>query len=198
MEIVHAPFRFDQVGHEYIDLATGNVLPHITGLLKAAGLVDDQFYTAASRDRGTAVHKLCADWDLGAIEPKDLPGCTSVFKGWLLAHVKAMGILRPEILTVEEPRVHPSPLKFGGRPDRVVRINGLLSVLEIKSGAPEKCHGVQTALQSMLESHEYGIPAKAFARFALYLSGNGRFKLEEFKDARDFDTALSIVKRFCA
>lgn len=124
-------FRFDSLNHEYIELQTGVVLPHITGMLEATGWIDDTWYEEEDRERGTAVHRLTADYDLGAIEdPADV---SSRYKGWLLAHVAAMAIMRPTILAVEQPLVHPT-LKFGGRPDRIVIAYGARGVLELKSG----------------------------------------------------------------
>jgi len=187
-------FRFDAREHEYMELATGVVLPHITGMLERAGWIDDTWFTEESSSRGQAVHKLTADYDLGAIE--DVTDCDSVFKGYLLAHVKAMSILRPTILAVEQPLVHPV-YRYGGRPDRDVVIDGVRGVLEIKSGQKEKSHPIQTALQAILVSVECGIPAPGLSRRCAYYTPNGRFKIEEHKVKADFTEALKIIKE-CA
>lgn len=187
------PFRFDAGRHAYVALDAGEELPHITGMLQATGWIDDRWYTEESSARGTAVHALTAAFDLGALDPV---ACTSGYKGYLLGHVKAMSIVRPEWRHVEEPLVHPFH-RFGGRPDRVGTIYGALGVLEGKSGDPEKSHQVQTALQAILIAPELGLAPAALVRYALYWKPNGRFKLEEHVRRQDFDEAWRVIKRCC-
>lgn len=192
MPALHSlPFRFDAAKHEYLDLSTGEEYPHITDMLESTGWTDHTWCTAESRIRGTAVHKLTADHDLGAL---DVPTCRSRYRGWLLAHVGAMNILQPEIVAVEEPLVHPT-YRYGGRPDRVWRYDGAICIGEVKTGTYEKGHPIQTALQAILISVKYRIPAPAIGRFGLYLKESGRFKVEPFDDRRDIDEALRIIKR---
>lgn len=190
---VSAVFRFDALRHEYIDPDTGETFPHITGILEATGWVDSDWYTEASKVRGQAVHRLTAEHDLGAL---DVASCTSRYRGWLLAHVELMAKLRPEILAVEEPSVHPVH-RYGGRPDRVWRLEGVLGIPEIKSGAFEKSHPVQTALQAILVAPRYGLPPEQLQRFGIYLKENGRGKVEQFTDRRDFAEAYRCIKRCC-
>lgn len=186
------PFRFNEELHEYRCVLTGQKLPHITGLLLAGGEIDDRWFTEESCERGKAVHKLTADFDLGALDPVE---CVSAYKGWLLGHAKLMSIVRPEWLAVEEPRAH-GCLRFAGRPDRVGRAWGLACVWEIKSGDPEKSHQIQTALQAILAADELGIPPTAVARFAEYVDGNGKSKVEEHKNPRNFTRAYELIQKF--
>ena len=186
-------FRFDPGPHHYIDLATGAILPHITGLLQRAGLIDDLWFTEESSVRGTAIHALTADYDLGAL---DVASCISPHRAYLLAHVKAVGILQPEILAVEEPAVHPT-LRFGGRPDRLVRVAGRRGVLEIKSAAPAPSHAIQTALQCLLVSDRLHLPfADVLLRLCLYLKPSGKFAVVEHTRKQDFAEARRIVKEY--
>jgi hypothetical protein len=189
------PFRFDPVAHQYIDLETGEVFPHITGMLEAFGLIDDTWYTEESSHRGTQVHRMTADYDLGAIE--DPTVIESGYKAYLLAHVKAMKILRPTILAVEEPFVHPY-FRFGGRPDRLVVVNRAKGVLEIKTTAkPERSHQVQTALQAIGVAERLALPAESLVRFCLYLRRDGKFKLEEHRAMHDFVEARRAIRQCC-
>ena len=188
------PFRFDAATHRYLDLATGAELPHITGLLNVSGWVDDAFFTEESCARGQAVHKLTADYDLGAL---DVASCVSRYRGWLLGHVTVAGIVRPEWLHVETPAVHPR-YRFGGRPDRVGVIYGCRGVFEVKSGVPTRGHQIQTALQAILVADELELPAHAVERFAEYLNDQGKYKIERHVERRDFDEALRILKRYAS
>lgn len=182
--------RFSAADHSYT--VDGERIPSITQMLQIAGWIDDRWYTEESSKRGTQVHKLTADYDLGAL---DVVSCVSPYRGYLLSHVAAMGVIMPEILAVEELGV--SPYGFGGRPDREVRAWGLLSVLEGKSGTPEKAHGIQTALQAILVAPKHRLPAEAIGRLCLYWRADGKFKLEEHRSSADFAEAYRIIGAQC-
>jgi len=191
--VAPVPFRFDADEHEYVNIATGQVIPHITGMLAKTGWIDDRWYTEESSERGQAVHRLTADYDLGAL---DLASCVSRHRGYLLGHVACMKALRPTIEAVEEPIVHPT-LGFGGRPDRRLVVHGVRTILEIKSGGPEKSHQVQTALQAILSEAETGIPGEMLQRLALYLQPSGRYKLIEHAERRDYLEARRVIRMCC-
>lgn len=190
------PFRFNAAAHEYIALDTGEVVPHITGMLTKAldengkPWIDDEYFTDESCVRGTAVHDLTLEFDLGALEVET---CISPYRGYLLGHVEAMRVLQPQILKVEEAQVHPV-YRYAGRTDRVLRMFDAAGVLEVKSGQEHKAHRIQTALQAILECDDLNLPAHRVKRWGLYLKANGRYKLVEFKDRRDFDKAYKIIE----
>lgn len=190
---VTIPFRFEASTHEYITLQ-GDVLPSITQMIRQCGLVNDRFYTATSCERGSCVHRLTTEFDLGALARDDIPSVNSIYKGWLLAHIAAVDIIRPEWLHIEEPLVS-AQYRFGGRPDRVARIYGAVAVVEVKSGVPEPAHAVQLALQCLLVAPEVNLPAESIVRYGLYLKGTGRFKFELFPNTRkDFAAARKVIK----
>lgn len=185
------PFRFDAYAHEYLDPATNDVLPHISGFLKAGGLVDDRWFKEAHSMRGRIVHTLTADYDLGAIS--DVASVVSECKGYLQAHVKAMSILRPTWEHIEVPFVNWRH-RFGGRPDRVGKIDGGWAVLDIKSGVKTPAAQVQTALQCILVADDLVVPPQSMLRFVLYVKKDGRFKLDRNTDPADFDIAYRLLR----
>ena len=185
-------FRFDRITHAYSD-EQGVVLPHITGMLETAGLIDSTWYTDDASERGTAVHDLTAAFDLGALDVGSLVGC---YRPWVLAHVEAMAMLSPRFHAIEEAEVHPQ-YRFGGRPDRVCTIFGGRGVLEIKTGAPELSHQVQTALQVILVAWRRRLPPTSYVRLALYLRHTGKYVLQHHRDNRDFDRAYEVIKETC-
>lgn len=196
MSAAAVPFRFDAEQHRYTELATGRTLPSITQMLKRTGHVDDEFFTEDSRIRGHAVHKLTADYDLGALDPAK---CVSQYRGYLLGYVAATNLLKPQGLVfhaIEEPLVHPV-FRFGGTPDRDVTLFGLRGVTEIKSGVSCKSHPIQTALQAMLVATVCGLPAESLGRWCLYLKANGKFKMEQYADRRDFTEAQRVIRACC-
>lgn len=188
-------FRFDHHTHTYTDVQTGEIFPHVTGMLQRTGWVDDTWLTEESCDRGHVVHQLTADYDLGAIEHPH--SVTSEHKGYLLAHVKAMELAQLTVLAVEEPIVDPV-WRFGVRPDRTVDDRGMVGPLEIKSGDPTKAHPIQTALQAIALEHKLKVPAELQQRLCLYLKPNGRFKLVEHRERSDFAAAREILQACCA
>lgn len=191
------PFRFDAEQHQYLSIETGEVFPHITQMLEDCGLVDSRWYTDAARTRGSCVHRLTSDYDLGSIVREDLPQVNSIYKGWLAAHVWITDKVKPRWLHVEEPRVHPQ-FRYGGRPDRVSHVYGALAVVEIKSGEPEDGHAIQLALQAILVAPELKLPAETIPRYALYLKGTGKGTLTAFPNTRrDFAKAREIIRRCC-
>jgi hypothetical protein len=187
-------FHFDRSTHTYTD-GLGVQLPSVTQLLRRAGLVDDTWYTQASRDRGRLVHQLTADLDLGVRELEEIE---RPWHGYVAAYQKACRALQqPSWNEIEVPRFH-RELRFCGTPDRHGFIFGAASVLEIKSGADEPAHVFQTALQCLLVAEDYHLPPEALKRYTLYLQANGRFTVDEHVNATDFSRARAIVKRYCA
>lgn len=189
------PFRFDAEEHTYVDAGTGEELTHITSMLARTGWVDDAWMTEESSVRGRRVHQLTADYDLG-VDRECAAAVLYGHQGYLLAHIAAMRSIAHHWDAIEVPLVHPQ-YRFGGRPDRVGTALGLRSVLEVKSGQPQKGHQIQTALQAILVAAEGGLPADHYQRLALYLKPTGKFKLEIFKDRRDFDEARRIIRKCC-
>lgn len=186
-------FRFDADRHLYF--LGDQVRPSISQMLKAGGLVDGhEFMTEEGKVRGTAVHRLTADYSLGAIE--DVVSSTSKYKGYLLAYQAAMSRLQLEVLEVEEPQMHPV-YRYGGRSDLVGRLWGLLSVIETKSGGKERWHPIQTALQAMLTAHRYGLKPHQVGRYALYIQETGRYSLERHVNPGDFNKAEDLAREFC-
>ena len=185
-------FHFDPENHEYF--IDGEKVPSITQMLDYAGWINDEFYTKESSERGTLVHKLSADFDLGAIsDPRTVE---NIWKGYFLAHVDAMKKMQPEVLAVEQALGHPT-LRYGGRPDRVWKLWGAITVTDIKTGVVADWHGIQTALQALLIAPHYHLPPESIQRYGLYLRDNGKWKFIEHKNRHDFGEAHEVI-RTCA
>lgn len=192
------PFRFDAARHEYTD-ADGRVLPHITEMLERTGWIDSTWYNDEASERGRQVHRLSADFDMGAL---DMATCPHTYKPWLLAYQKAIGLLQlPMWDAIEAPAVHPH-FQFGGRPDRVGKVFQIQTIMELKTNNKgwnlEKAHPIQTALQAVLASATRSLPAEAWQRLALYCRPDGRCRVYEHTERRkDFDEAYRIIKVCC-
>lgn len=192
--MIAAPsFRYDELDHAYY--LNDQRIPSITQLIEMGGLVNGKdYFTEESRQRGTEVHALCADWDMRALDPLTV---TSNRRPYLLAYIAACDALKPEWEAIEEADVHPD-YKFAGRTDRVGRVLGLRSVVEIKSAAKARHHPVQTALQAILAAARWPLPHEHWQRVVFYVKHTGKFSVETHGDRRDFDTAFRLIKEFAS
>jgi len=186
-------FHFDAATHTYSD-QVGEV-PGITRLLTLAGEIDDEWYTEESSERGRAVHKLTAEYDLGVITNEDLPHLVSAYKNYLLGHVEVMQIIQPNWVHVETAMFH-RELRFGGTPDRGGTVYNAASVWEIKSGLRTKAHPLQTAFQALLLAEECRLPPQSIQRYCCYLQPNGRYKVEGHGNQADFAKVLGILNKY--
>lgn len=191
--MIAAPaFHFDEANHTYT--LDGVVIPSVTQLLEKGGLVDGAaYFTEESRKRGTEVHRLCQNYDLGAL---DVNNFQSPYRGYVMAYVAAMKALKPEWHHIEEADVH-FDFRFGGRPDRGGLVFGRMSAGELKSAAKAAHHAIQTALQAILFAQHWHIPAEMIQRLCFYLKSTGRFVIEEHTDPRDFLTARKLIREHC-
>ena len=140
------------------------------------------------------VHTLTAKLDRGAITAPQAIEC--IWKGYILAYANAVQTMKPEILSVEVARCSLEH-RFGGRPDRTLRLWGAFGVLDLKTGGKEGWHSWQTALQAILVAPEMNLPPSAVQRHGLYLKANGKWVLVEHRDKRDFDKAYEVIKACC-
>lgn len=185
------PFRFDFEEHVYY--VNDRRVPNVTSMLQQTGHVDPRYYTDEARERGRMVHALTAAIDLKSI---DLARLVSPYRGYALAHAGAMARLKPTMIAIEVPVVHPG-YRFGTRPDRVLKVYGARGVLDEKSGHKEKWHAIQTALQAIGVAWKFGIRPELLQRFTLYLHNDGHFKNEMHTKRRDYDEAYEIIRECC-
>ena len=186
-------FRFESSTHEYF--LNGEKIPSITQMLESCGYIDDTYFTEECAERGTLVHSLTAQYDLGAISAAAAIEC--IWKGYVLAYCGPQKSFhttyRPQILSVEVARCSPQ-YRFGGRPDRTVKLWGVAGVLDLKTGGKAEWHKIQTALQAILVAPELRLPPTAVARTSLYLKKNGKWKPDPHEDTHDFDKAYEVIK----
>lgn len=186
-------FRFNVAKHEYF--LDEQRIPSASELLERGGLYGDaqRFYTEAGRDRGTEVHELTRDFDLGALDLKKLE---TPNRGAVLGYVAACAALKPAWTCIEETECHVG-YRFGCRPDRVGVVQQRPTIAEIKRGAKARWHAVQTSLQALAVSYRTGVPAEDFQRLVIYVKHTGKFSVDTHTDRRDFDQAKDLIRRFC-
>lgn len=189
MILTQPVFRFERQSHVYT--LDGEVIPHVTGMLEDTGYISTVFYDDESRERGSIVHALTAEYDLGAIA--DPEAVVTRWKGWFLAYVAAVRVLRPIHQAIEEAFAS-LRYRFGGRPDRIWIYKGLECIVDIKTGGPEPWHGVQCALNDIVVG---GLPPGVRLRYGLYLTERGRWTFMPHEDRRDYDKAYGVIHATC-
>jgi hypothetical protein len=156
-------------------------LPHVTEILRDAGLISTEWFTEEARDRGTAVHAAARYLDEGDLDRESLDPSVAPR---LAQYEKFIAEVKPEILAIEEPVEH-GLMKYCGTLDRRLRINGREAILDIKGIAASDWHGAQLALYAMC------FP-RPLARFNLYLFDD-RYKLVERTDRADYGCATACL-----
>jgi hypothetical protein len=183
-----APLSALRLDGEHRYWLDGRELISVTTALKEAGLIDTAFFTDAAADRGTYVHAACdlvdVD-DLGSVEPS----CA----GYVAAYERFMADARPT--WVQRERAVCDPLQgYAGTLDRAGLLNHKWIVLDIKTGGPMPWHGLQLAAYARLAISREGLKP---ARFDLYLSDDGTYRLEPQTNRSDealFFAALAVAQ----
>ena len=166
--------------HEYT-APGGRKLPGVTAILERASLIDAQWFTEESRQRGTAIHLLTEYRDRGILD-SDQP---SWLKPYLQAYERFLREVKPQMLAIEE-RVSNEAYGFAGTLDRRLALNGVESILDIKSGVPQSWHPIQVSAYALCFD-------RPLRRFGLHLRDNGRYTLVEYTDRRDRDVFLAAL-----
>ncbi len=161
----------------------------VTEAIKLCGLIDDEWANEFALKRGTYVHEVTALDDLGDLDER------SVDPVHVFPHLESYRLWRdlqkPEILRVEY-EVANEAMGYRGRLDRLLKLHGLLYVVDIKSGAPSDWHPYQTALYAMAYAAEHG--GATPARACLYTRSDAKIaKFEVHKDRRDFERAKALI-----
>lgn len=159
--------------------------PHTTDILREAGLVDVQWFTADMAERGTAVHLACQHLDEGRLDEATLADNVRLR---LAAYRKFLREVNPRIVAIEQ-RVQHEALRYCGTLDRIVEIGGYGGVLDLKGPAKAAWQGVQC------EAYRRCVDWTP-KRWTLHLADDG-YTLVEHKDRADwgaFCAALSIYQ----
>lgn len=176
--------EYDAVGHRYS--VNGVEIPSVTRVIADVLAGDRRWSDEAAMWRGSVVHKVCELDDLGTLDEATIDPSA---RGYLDAWRRFVREMSPDIQEVEEARVSRG-YSFAGRPDRVVRLNGHRTVLDIKTGAVAAVTAIQLAAYCELTS--------SVQRCAVRLDAGGSYTLtvypvgDKHRDFSVFSSALSI------
>jgi hypothetical protein len=157
-------------------------LPHVTDILKEAGIVDAIWYTAGGASRGSMVHLACqlldeGDLDLDTLDPR------------IEGYVRAYAAFRQETglvgaTWIECPMQDPQGL-YCGTADRILTARPR-KVIDLKTGGYAAWVALQLAAYTNMLPDPY-----SYDRVAVYLSVDGRYSIRDFPKA-EYAADLSV------
>jgi len=161
---------------------SGTPLISVTQVLTLAGRIDTTWFTPESALRGQIVHDLTEVFDRGdeLIVPSGL-------EGYMDAYAEFLAIVKP-VYSASELKVWNAALGLGGRIDRLCSsLFGMPGVLDFKTSDPAPWHGQQLSA--------YNVLRPTGARWACYLSKNGRYRLRAYNDPVDHQRFMYDLAR---
>jgi hypothetical protein len=195
---------FDHDAHRYT--LDGAVLPSVTGILKAAGLIDFSGIPAAileaARLRGSIVHQAIhylneRDLDLDQFR-EDFPGYMGYLEAWI-----SFCDQRRFTPVLNELRIASPSLRVAGTLDCLGLLDDGAVLLDFATGRPDDvAKDLQTAAYHGLaldwSEHDPAL-AEFFRahpivkRYAVALEKTGRFQLHPYDNPRDFRQFRTLV-----
>lgn len=164
-------------------------LPGATDVIKSHGLINVDWMTEEARWRGQCVHRGVELFNRGEL---DLDTVDEGIRGYIRSYESFVKVTGYQVLGCEIPCFTDS---FGTIPDTWGMLNGVLSIVELKSGPIPKWAAIQTGLQARALHEDKKIKIKK--RFGLRLMEDGSIsKLIEFSNASDDKVAMSMVDTF--
>lgn len=161
------------------------VVPGVTDILTAGGLIDTRYFTDEARDRGTRVAVYTSLDDEG-----DLDELAEPVQPYIRYIQAWRSFLKERRATVvhNEKAFYDKTYRYAGTVDRVVGIDGALWLIDIKTGGLYPSYGPQTAAYANLVG---GI--RHNNRMAVLLKPNGSYVPKRYKDPGDWSVFASAL-----
>lgn len=176
---------FDPLNHRYY--VDGLPVPGLHEILKAVGLIWEDWFLPEKTLRGRYVHKAIDLLNKGVL---DWNTVKNPILGYVRAYQKAQDELKFQVLS-SELFLYAPKYGFCCTIDWLVEFDGVLCLLEGKSGQFQKIHALQVGAQKLaLAENGHHISKK----HVLKLNENGTYRLEPIDFRAEFDwlTVLSF------
>jgi len=160
-------------------------LQGVTAALKAADLIETEYFTEAAMRRGTYVHAACCLIDDGTFGSAD-----PALAGYVAAYECFLREAQPDLAFIEH-RVCDPTLGYAGTLDRLGFLNGKWALIDLKTGGAAAWHALQTAAYARLMPHATGLKPD---RYGLYLRTDATYRLEPFADRTDEAVFLAALR----
>jgi hypothetical protein len=173
--------NLDEATHTYSD-ENGKVYPSVTQILVAENFVDSSWFTEWSRDKGSLVHLICHLDDINDLDESTIDPVLQPYLDAYRSFKRNSGF----IVESSEVPLASEAYQFAGTPDKIGKLNGSPTIIDIKSGAVEPWVGLQLSFYEILTNHPH-------KRFALQLTPESNYKLTPFAGRQDRNLCLSIL-----
>lgn len=175
---------FDEASHTY--QFAGQVVPGVTSILSPLtdfSRVPPAVLEAAS-NFGKAVHRACELDDLGELDEEALdPALKPYLDGW--RKFSAEHAVKWE--QIEQPVYH-ATMRYAGTPDRFGLVNGVRTVVDIKSTAQ-----LYPGVGPQLAAYANAIMEPFAIRIAVQLKADGTYVAKPYKDPTDWPVFASLL-----
>lgn len=183
---------FDKATHRYA--VDGIALPGVNEILKDLRVCDLSRVPPGILEKaaalGTAVHQATALDDSGVLDDASLgPECVPYFTAWK----KFKRENDYSIHAIEKSYTTSLFGGFCGTVDRLCRLNGTESVIDIKTGGTYRSTRLQTAAYSVMAREGKTCDV---ARSVLYLQKDGTYCIQNHTDKEDYDVWGKCVELF--
>jgi hypothetical protein len=185
--------NFDPIKHEYF--WDGRKIPNVTTIIEN---VYDQLRYANPEDvkrgqeLGTAVHLACELYDNNDLKDLSESEGTAYLIPYLDNWKKFLKERKPQFLEIEK-RVFSKMWMFAGTMDRLVTIDGKLTILDIKSGCKSPLVQLQTAGYQI--GYEEETKKKIKNRMVVYLDEKN-YDAKDLNDVSDKSAFLSALNTY--
>jgi hypothetical protein len=191
--------EFDPIDHRYTVVDTGKCAASVTEILMDSGVVESEWYTDESRERGRAVHAATEYSDQDDLDESSVADT-------ILPYIQAAHRCKKEsgfVNVLVEPYGYHPIHRYAGKPDRIIILNGYLCVLDYKSGAMMPWTALQTAAYEELMPYLVMPDGRLFRevmndfpfikgvrRYGCELRADATYRLKRFDDPNDFRVFL--------
>lgn len=182
---------FDEAMHQY--KLDGVIIPSVTQVLKGVGIIDFSNVPAYLLDKackfGIAAHKATELFDLKTLDEATLDiNLKPYLDGWI-KFIQDTGFVFETI----EKQLYSSIYRFAGTPDRVGRIDGILTIPDVKTGFEvSPANGIQLGGYEILVKENQKKKEK-IRRLSVLLTDEGSYKTQEYKDKNDLNVFLAAL-----
>lgn len=189
-QIATAGLVFDEQSHSYT--LDGRVLPSVTTVIKDNGLGDDFAAVDAAtlehaRQRGTAVHAALHYLDEGTLDETTVDPIVAPYVVAWQRFKAERGVL----ITEMEQRFADAVYGFAGTVDRIAIIDGLITVIDVKTGSVTGAN-----FQTAAYAHLAGLTRPARMAVQLHPERRIPYSVHPYGDLRDwriFRAALELT-----
>lgn len=171
--------KFYEDEHKYV--LNGEELPSVTQILRFAthdiAVVAKPWLRDAAGKRGTLIHSICADIDFGA-EPEtvgnDIVGYVGAYKAFLRDYrIGGWDIVETPLWASWGAK---NGIRYAGTPDRIGKIDGKSTMLDIKTGSKVN----KAVLAAQLAAYSFAaLPLTIEQHWGLQLKKDGKYRVIE-------------------